>query len=322
MKRTLSVDLGAGLVLPTPVLIAAGCAGTGRELSGLVDLHKVGGLVSRTVTLEPQKGSPTPRIAESPAGIVWSTGFQNPGIEAFVADELPRLARGGAHVVVSIGGTSLEDFVRLTSILQGRPEVAALEMCLAAPDLELDRAELGVHADRASEVVGAVARMSLVPTFAKIPLHASDVGDLARAVVRAGAHGVTVGGSPPSLAVIPDRLRPALGSVTGWLSGPALKPLMLRAVFEVARAVPDTPLLAVGGVRSGEDAVEAMLAGAWAVQVGTATLIDPAAAVGIAQGVVRYLKAKGLASPADVRGRLRVPGGFGVPEPEVDEGSA
>ena len=322
VKRTLSVDLGAGLVLPTPVMIAAGCAGTGRELSGLVDLHKVGGVVSRTVTLEPQKGSPTPRIAESPAGIVWSTGFQNPGIDAFVAEELPRLARGGAHVVVSIGGTSLEDFVRLTSILQGRPEVAALEMCLAQPDVELERAELGVHADRASEVVGAVARMSLVPTFAKLPLHAPDVGDLAQAVVRAGAHGVTVGGSPPALAVIPDRLRPALGSVTGWLSGPVLKPLMLRAVLEVARVVPDTPLLAVGGVRSGQDAIEALLAGAWAVQVGTATLIDPAAPVSVAQGVVRYLKTKGLGSPADVRGRLRVPAGFSMPEPGASEGSA
>jgi dihydroorotate dehydrogenase (NAD+) catalytic subunit len=322
VKRTLAVDLGAGLVLPTPVMIAAGCAGTGRELSGLVDLHKVGGVVSRTVTLRPQKGSPTPRIAESPAGIVWSTGFQNPGIEAFVADELPRLARGGTHVVVSIGGTGLEDFVRLTSILQGRPEVAAIETCLAGPDLELGRAELGVHADRAAEVVGAVARMSLVPTFAKLPLHAPDVGELALSMVRAGAHGVTVGGSPPALAVIPTRLRPALGSVTGWLSGPVLKPLMLRAVFEVARAVPDTPLLAVGGIRSGEDAVEAILSGAWAVQVGTATLIDPAAPVTVAQGIVRYLKAKGLASPADVRGRLRVPASFGAAEPEIDEGNA
>lgn len=311
VKRTLSVDLGAGLVLPTPVMIASGCAGTGKELAGLVDLHKVGAVVSRSITLHPQRGSPTPRIAETPAGVLWSTGHQNPGIEAFLTEELPRLARG-THVIVSIAGSSLEDFVRLTSILQGRPEVAAIETCLSGPDEELGRAELGVHADRAAEVVGAVARMSLVPTFAKLPIHGPDLGGTAQAVVRAGAHGLTIGGPPPALGVDVDRLRPALGAVTGWLSGPAIRPLMLRAVFEVARAVPGTPIVAVGGIRTGDDAVAAILAGAWAVQVGTATLIDPDAPVLVAQGIVHYLKAKGLASPADVRGRLRVPPTFGA----------
>ncbi len=316
VRRSLSVDLGAGLILPTPVMIASGCAGTGKELAGLVDLRKVGAVVSRSVTLRPQRGAPTPRIAETPAGIVWSTGQQNPGIDAFLADELPRLARG-AHAIVSIAGSSLEDFVRLTSILQGRPEVAAIETCLAGPDEELGRDELGMHADRAAEIVGAVARMSLVPTFAKLPIHGPDLGGTARSVVRAGAHGVTIGGPPPALGVGAERLRPTLGAVTGWLSGPAIRPLMLRAVFEVARAVPETPVVAVGGIRTGEDAVEAFLAGAWAVQVGTATLVDPDAPVTVAQGIVRYLKAKGLASPADVRGRLRVPPSFGTPEPDA-----
>ena len=154
--------------------------------------------------------------------------------------------------------------------------------------------------------------MSLVPTFAKLPMHGPDLGGIAQAVVRAGAHGLTVGGPPPALGVDAGRLRPALGAVTGWLSGPAISPLMLRAVFEVARAVPETPIVAVGGIRTGDDAVEAILAGAWAVQVGTATLIDPDAPVLVAQGIVHYLKAKGLASPADVRGRLRVPASFGA----------
>jgi dihydroorotate dehydrogenase (NAD+) catalytic subunit len=316
VKRTLAVDLGAGLVLPTPVMVASGCAGTGRELGGLVDLRKVGAVVSRSVTLEPDRGTPTPRIAESASGAVWSTGLQNPGIDAFVAEELPRLARG-AHAIVSIAGGSLEAYVRMTGALQGRPDVAAIEVHLSAPDVELQRDVLGVHVDRAVEIVGAVARMSLVPVFAKIPLWASDVVELSRGAVRAGAHGLVLGGPPPALAVQAERLRPALGAVTGWLSGPAIKPMMLRAVFEVARAVPDVPIVAVGGIRSGDDAIEAMLAGAWAVQAGTAVLIDPEAPVRIAQGVVRYLKAKGLASPADVRGRLRVPASFGVLEEET-----
>jgi dihydroorotate dehydrogenase (NAD+) catalytic subunit len=309
VKRSLSVDLG-GLVVPTPVLIAAGCAGTGRELAGLVELRKVGGVVSRSVTLEPEKGAPTPRVAESPSGIVWSTGLQNPGIDAFVADELPRLAKTSPHVIVSIAGGSLEEYVRLTGALQGRPEVSAIEVYLSGPDLEMERPVLGTHLDRAAEIAGAVARMSMVPVFAKVPMHASELPEIARAVVRAGATGLTVGGPPPALDVRSERLRPGLGGVTGWLSGPALLPMTLKAVFDVSRAVPDTPVIAVGGIRSGDDAIEAFLAGAWAVQVGTATLIDPSAPVSVAQGIVRYLKAKGLASPADVRGRLRVPASF------------
>ena len=311
VKRSLAVDLG-GIVLTTPVMIAAGCAGTGKELTGLVELRKVGAIVSRTITLDPERGSPTPRIAESASGVVWSTGLQNPGIDAFVAEELPRLARSGSHVVVSIAGGTLEEYVRLTGALQGRPEVSAIEVHLSGPDLELQRPMLGAHVDRAAEVAGAVARMSMVPVFAKLPLHASDLPEIAGAVVRAGATGLTIGGSPPALDVQPERLRPGLGGVTGWLSGPALLPMTLRAVFDVSRAVPDTPVIAVGGIRTGEDAVEAFLAGAWAVQVGTATLIDPAAPVSIAQGIVRYLKAKGLATPADVRSRLRVPASFGA----------
>lgn len=309
MKPSLAVDLGAGLVLPTPVLVASGCAGTGRELAGLVELRRVGGLVSRSITLDARKGSPPPRIAETPSGTVWSTGLQNPGVAVFVEDELPRLARGGCPVIVSVAGGSLEEFVRVIGALQTRPEVAAIEIHLSGRDEELHREVLGEHVDRTSEVVGAVARMSLVPVFAKIPIAASHLPELARAAVRAGAHGLTIGGPPPALGVRANDLRPALGGVTGWMSGPALKPLTLRAVFEASRAVPEAPIVAVGGVRTAEDAVEMLLAGAAAVQVGTAVLVDPVAPVDIARGIAGYLRAKGLASTADLRGRLRVPAG-------------
>ena len=307
MKRTITVDLGAGLVLPTPVLVASGCAGTGRELGGLVELKRVGGLVSRSITQEPRKGSPPPRIAETPSGTVWTTGFQNPGVAAFVDEELPRLVRSGPPVLVSIVGGSLEEYVRLVGALQTRTEVAAIEMNLSGPDEELRRDVLGEHLDRTSEVVGAVARMSLVPVFAKIPIWAPQLAELGRAAVRAGAHGLTIGGPPPALGVRTGDLQPALGGVTGWLSGPALKPLTLRAVYEAKRGVPDAPILAVGGVRTAEDAVEMLLAGASAVQVGTAVLVDPAAPVEIARGIAAYLRAKGLSSPAELTGRLRVP---------------
>jgi dihydroorotate dehydrogenase (NAD+) catalytic subunit len=301
--RTLAVDLG-GIVLSTPVMVAAGCSGTGRELAGLVDLRKVGGLVSRTITVGPRLGAPPPRIAESSGGIVWDTGLQNPGLDAFVADELPRLARGGVRVLVSIGGGSLEEYVRLSSALQGRPEVAAIEIYLAGPDVELQRAVLGAHPDRVHEIVGAVARMSLVPVFAKIPGGSDDVVELARAAVRAGATGLTLVGSPPALGVDAVRVRTGHGVVHGWLSGPALYPITLRAVHDVAAELPGVPLVASGGVRTAEDAVACLLVGAWAVQVGTATLADPAAPVTVATGILRSLERHGLASPSELRGRI------------------
>jgi dihydroorotate dehydrogenase (NAD+) catalytic subunit len=156
--------------------------------------------------------------------------------------------------------------------------------------------------------------MSLVPVFAKLPMTATELPELARACIRAGAHGLTIGGPPPAIGVVAGTFRPALGPVTGWMSGPALKPITLRAVFEAARVVPESPIMAVGGVRSAEDAVEMLLAGASAVQVGTAVLVDPAAPVEIARGIAGYLKEKGLGTPDDLRARLRVPVGFREPE--------
>ena len=314
--RTLTVDLG-GIALPTPVMIAAGCGGTGRELTGLVDLRRVGGIVSRTITVEERQGAPVPRISESSAGIVWDTGLQNPGLDAFVAGELPRLGRGGVRVIVSIGGGTLEEYVRLSSSLQGRPEVAAIEIYLAGPDEELDRSVLGAHPDRVNEIVGAVARMSLVPVFAKIPGGCDDVVELARAAVRAGATGVTLLGSPPALGIESALVGTGRGGVHGWLSGPALKPITLRAVYDVANELPEVPVIASGGVRTGEDAVECLLLGAWAVQVGTATLTDPTTAVTVAQGVFRALERIGLGAPSELRGRMMGAPGADAPRTAV-----
>ena len=311
--RSIGVDL-AGVALATPVLIASGCAGTGKELHGLVELRRVGGIVSRTVTVEPREGSAPPRIVESASGVVWETGLQNPGVDAFVATELATLAAASSAVVVSIAGATLEEYVRITGVLQGRTGVAAIEVHLSGPDRELERPVLGAHADRVTEVVGAVARMSLVPVFAKLP-GGVDVVPVAVAAARAGASGLTLCASPPALAIDAPASRPALGGTGGWLSGPALKPMTLRAVAEVHRALPRMPLVASGGIRSATDAVEAMLAGASAVQVGTATLVDPTAPVAIAKGIATELQRRAVASPADLRGRVAI----GSPEPAPEE---
>ena len=302
--RSIGVDV-AGVTLATPVLIASGCAGTGTELGGLVDLRRVGGLVSRTITVEPREGSAPPRIVESAAGVVWDTGLQNPGADAFVATELAALSASSASVFVSIAGGTLEEYVRITGVLQGRAGVSAIEVHLSGPDRELERPVIGSHADRVTEVVGAVARMSLVPVFAKLP-GGVDVVPLAIAAARAGASGLTLCASPPALAIDAVATRPALGATGGWLSGPALKPMTLRAVAEVHRALPRMPLVASGGIRTAADAVEAMLAGASAVQVGTATLVDPTAPVTIAKGIVAELQRRAVASPADLLGVVEI----------------
>jgi len=208
--------------------------------------------------------------------------------------------------MVSIAGGTLEEYVKVTSLLQGRPGLAGIEVQMSGHDDEMNRQMLAEHPERAAEVAGAVARMSAVPVFAKLPL-VSDLVEIARACVRAGVTGLTLIDAVPALTVDAGRLRPGLGGVTGWLSGPAIKPLALRAVFEVARTIPDVPIIGCGGVRTAADAVEALLAGAWAVQVGTGAMIDPAAPAEIAAGIVTYLKDKGLASPSELHGLLRVP---------------
>jgi dihydroorotate dehydrogenase (NAD+) catalytic subunit len=314
MKQTVAVDLG-GVRLSHPVVAAYGCLATGRDVPGLVDLHKLGGIVSRSLTLSGSKGAPTPRAAETAAGLLSAVGLQNPGVEDFLAEDLPTLARSQTPVIASIAGASPEEYFRLTTLLHSAPGVAALEVYLSAPDEEHGGEPFYTRQDRVRELVGAVARLSRIPVFVKLPPLLPDLVEAARSCVRAGATGLTLIDAVPGLAVDVDRLQPRLGATVGGLSGPAIKPIALAAVYSVARAMPDIPIMGVGGIASGEDAVEFLLAGAWAIQVGTAMLVNPSAPVDIARGILGYLKEKGISSPADLRGRLRVPGSEPAPEP-------
>lgn len=305
MKPDLAVDL-KGLRFPQPVLSASGCLATGRDVPGLVDLHRFGGVVTRSLTFGPSKGWATPRSAETSSGLLTAIGWQNPGVLAFVEDDLPRLVKAGVPVVASVAGSSLGEYVNVASTLHLKPGVVALEVCVSCPDDEREGEPFYARPERLTEVVGAVARLSRAPVFAKLPPLLPGLVEVARACVRAGAFGLTLIDTVPALAVDAQRLRTRTATPVGGLSGPAIKPLALAAVYQVSRALPEVPLMGVGGVATAEDAVEFLLAGAWAVQVGTALLVDPSVHVDIAQGILRYLRDKGFASPDELRGRVRV----------------
>jgi dihydroorotate dehydrogenase (NAD+) catalytic subunit len=307
VKHSLAVDLG-GLELPLPVVAAAGCFGPGRELAGLTDVRALGGVVTRSLTYHPSKGALTPRVAESPSGIVTAVGAQNPGVRDFLADDLPKLRRLRLPIIASIAGSSLEEYVRVAGALQDEPGIVALEVYLGTRDERHGGIPFTSRRELLVDVVGAVSRLSSFPVFAKLSVVVPDLEETARACVQAGAHGLTLIDAVPAMVVDTARLRPRLGAALGGLSGPAIRPIAVGAVFRVARVLPQVPIMGVGGVATAEDAVEFLLAGASAVQVGTALLVNPSAPEEISRGILAYLKDKGIASPGDLRGRLRVTG--------------
>jgi dihydroorotate dehydrogenase (NAD+) catalytic subunit len=302
---SLAVDL-AGVRFPTPVLAASGTFNAGREMAQLVDLRGVGGIVTKSVTLRPTKGLPVPRMAETPSGMLNAIGLQNPGVDEFLAKEVPFIAGLPIPVVVSVAGRSVEEFAQVTLRLREVP-IAAIEANISCPNVERRNQVFACHPEMAAEVVGAMVRLSRVPVFAKLTADVTDIVAVAEACVRAGAHGLSLVNTLLGMAIDVERFRPKLGGVTGGLSGPAIRPVAVRCVYQVARALPDVPIMGIGGIVKAEDALEFLLAGAWAVQVGTANFFDPEATVTVARGIEAFLRRKGLRSPEELRGRLQLP---------------
>jgi len=261
----------AGLTLASPVLVAAGCGGTGRELAAYGDLHRLGGFVTRSITLDARPGGAMPRIVETPGGLVNAIGFHNPGLEQFLAIELPWLVRQGARVVVSIAGSTMGEYADLARRLGSAPGVSALEVNLSAPDATGPHVFDVREPFQAGGVVSAVRRdlPRGIPVLAKLRTDVFRVVETARTVVEAGADAVVIGNALP--AALPDG-RP------GGLSGPAIRPLALRCLADTHAALPDVPLIASGGIGTIADVRAFLGAGAVAVQVGTALLHDPTTA--------------------------------------------
>ena len=314
----------AGVEFVNPVFTASGCAAAGQELAQFFDLREIGGVVTKSVMLEPRSGRPTPRMAETPSGMLNSIGLQGPGIDAFLEHDLAWLKQRGAKTVVSIAGSSVEEYARLAAKVRGRHDVAMLEVNISCPNVE-DRGQVfACRADSAASVVAAVARQSTpgVPIFAKLSPDVTDIVSIARACVDAGADGLSLINTTLGLVIDTTTLRPALAGITGGLSGPAIRPLAVRCVWQVHQALPHVPILGMGGIMTGLDALEFLLAGASAVSVGTAVFHDPRAPLRVVRELDAALDERGFGKVDEVIGLAHRPPALGIPEPFDPPGDA
>ena len=307
----LSVTLGP-LRLPNPAMTASGCAANGKELHRFFDVARLGAFVTKSVLADPRAGRSTPRMAETPSGMLNSIGLQGPGIDAFAAEDLPWLESVGARVLVSIAGGSAAEFADVARRLQASPafgSVVGVEVNISCPNVE-NRGLVFAIDPAASAAVMTGVRTELpsdVPVFAKLSPDVTDVVAIAAACVAAGADGLTLINTTLGMAIDTDRMRPQLAGLTGGLSGPAIRPIAVRAIWQVraamlAGALPTVPIIGVGGVRTGRDALELLAAGASAIQVGTAVFNDPNAPVRVLGELGALLDAHGYAAVSDVVG--------------------
>ncbi len=304
----MTVDLStstAGLVLKNPVLTASGCAGTGPELAPFLDLTEVGAFVTPSISLDPREGDPAPRVAGAVSGLLHSWETPGSGISGFLSTELPWLARRGVVTVASVTGSSLQQYGELARRLSATPGVSGVEVDLAARNIESGGRMFGADPYHAAKATAAVRRDTTAgrPVLAKLIPDVHHLVDVARAVVDAGADGVVLIDGPRGMAIDPVTLRPSLGTGTGRLCGPAVRPLVVRCVWEVRQALPAVPIVAVGGIHSGAHAFEMLLAGADAVQVGSATLSEPSAPARVVRELAEELRRRGIDRVGDVVGR-------------------
>lgn len=300
----LSVELAPGhkrgLALANPVMTASGTFGYGFD-SPFFNVNALGAVVTKSTTLRPRAGNPQTRIAETPAGMLNSIGLQNPGVETVAREYAPRWATWRVPVVVSVLGATADEYAAVAERLEGVEGVAGLELNISSPNARRGGMEFGQDPDAAASVTRAVYRVTTLPVIVKLTPNVTDIVSVARAVVDAGASAVCLINTLQAMAVDARQGRPVIGATFAGLSGPAIKPVGLRMVYQVARAV-DAPIIGCGGVMRGEDALEYLEAGATAVQVGTATFANPCAPIEIVRDLSGLLEARGAASIDDVRG--------------------
>jgi dihydroorotate dehydrogenase (NAD+) catalytic subunit len=297
----LDVQLGR-LRLANPITVASGTFGYAREMAGLVDLSRLGAILPKTITMQPRPGNPPPRTVETTGGMLNSIGLDNDGVAAFVARQLPYLAGLGTKVIVSIAGRSAEEFVAMAARLEGAAGIDALELNVSCPNVS-GGVDFGTNPQACEKVVSGVRAASSLPILAKLTPNVTDITEIARAAEAGGADALSLVNTCLGMAVDWRRRRPILGNVLGGLSGPAIKPIALRIVYQVAK-VAKIPIMGIGGIATVDDVMEFFVAGATAVQIGTANFYNPVASMQILDALPAALAELGAASVAEVVGTL------------------
>ncbi len=305
MPIDLTVEI-AGLRLANPILASSGTFGYGVEFAHLVDLNRLGGLVVKGLSLEPMDGAPAPRICETPSGMLNAVGLQNIGVRAFVAEKLPKLRAYRMCVVANVFGTTVQEYCEVLRILEDAEGLAAYELNISCPNVKKGGLQFGSDPAMAAEVIGAARKaVSKRPMWVKLSPLVSDIAAMARSAADAGADVLTIANTYPAMSLDAATRRSRIGSLTGGLSGPAIKPITMRLVHEASKAV-KLPILGLGGIESPDDILEYMLAGASAVQVGTAHFVDPRASERLVEGLERRCAELSITKIIEIRGGLEV----------------
>ena len=300
----LRVNIGK-LEMKNPVMTASGTFGYGLEFQDFVNLEEIGGIIVKGTTLAPREGNPYPRMAETPMGMLNAVGLQNKGVHYFVDHIYPQIKDIKTNMIVNVSGSQVEDYAETASIINGLENIPAIELNISCPNVKQGGMAFGVSAHGAAEVVGAVRKVYDKTLIVKLSPNVTDITEIARAVEGAGADSVSLINTLLGMAIDAEKRRPILSTVTGGMSGAAVKPIALRMVWQVAKAV-KIPVIGLGGIMNWKDAVEFLLAGASAIQIGTANFIDPAVTVKVAKGIDEYLERHNYKSVKDIVGALEI----------------
>jgi dihydroorotate dehydrogenase (NAD+) catalytic subunit len=290
-----------GLILPNPVIIASGIAGYGTEYAEIADIQKLGAVVCKGTTLMPRRGNPQPRLVETPGGVLNSVGLENIGIETLIEEKAPIWARWQVPVIVNVAGETVDEYVAVSRKLEGVPGVSGIELNISCPNISAGGMEFGVDRELAAQVTSAVKTVTSLPVIVKLSPNATDTREIALAVEEAGADAICLINTLRGMAIDIYRGKPQLGNTAGGISGPVIKPVALHMVFETARVV-RIPVVGCGGIACAEDALEFIVAGATAVQIGTACLTSPEICLTILGGIGHFMRDKGVESITDLIG--------------------
>jgi len=285
-------------------MTASGTFGYGTEYSHMFDIQKLGAIVCKGTTLEPRQGNPQPRLAETACGLLNSIGLQNIGVQALIKEKAPIWASWRVPVIVNIAGETIDDYARLAGKLDGVAGISGIEVNISCPNIKAGGAEFGANPKSAAEVTAAVKTATSLPVLVKLTPNTSDIAEIATAVAEAGADAISLINTLKGIVIDITRRRPLLGSIAGGLSGPAIKPVALYMVYEVAGAV-DLPVIGCGGITTASDAIEFIMAGASAIQVGTASFTNPRAPLDVLEGIEQFMEKAGINNLTELIGAAR-----------------